>query len=327
MNPIRAAVAIAIAASMAACTDSSNTDGTDTDPASLSGDLVFTDANNYAYTADLTLDTFELAEGEDAMVDWSGLSADIQDRPIDPAAIQELSLAAFNLSKDEIREKVALNDLKQSDVLDYRLFENEAGVTDCMMSDFSILGNDFRPENEWVAREGKTWIITLWAETEFGRVDIRSSAFVDPVKGATGDLVDFTNTTANMDFTTDLQTSAPINTLTGQDSYTLDWSTVTTDSTFHDYDPLLGDQLLVGKVAASELSEVEDIFMQVMESAEELYLLDVYGLTDANLNDAETLDGTKFSGFTTDGIWLVGVGCNSCTSPAPLILSVVNVVE
>jgi len=80
------------------------------------------------------------------------------------------------------------------------------------------------------------------------------------------------------------------------------------------------------------VAQVEEVFLRVDTEADELYYLSsldgtpvVQGETDADLMLATDADGNPFPGFTTDGIWLLGIECLSCLSPAPLALSIVEV--
>ena len=124
--------------------------------------------------------------------------------------------------------------------------------------------------------------------------------------------------------TLDIAGKPTIETKADAGPYTLDWSAVTTDVNGQTFDSLLGDRLLVAHYDAGDAAAVEDQFLTLDESAAEKWTWDVFGKTDADLSLPD-LNGDSFSGFTTDGVWLVAISCSTCTSPVPLLLSVVSV--
>lgn len=290
-------------------------------------DLVYTDANNYTYMATLEVESLDVQEGADARIDWSGLTVDLRGRTVDPATIDQVALVAFNIEKQEVLDSINDNSLAQSAIRDYRLFENEAGLTAANMSEFSILGNDFIPAEDFVVHSEATWTwaITLWDEND-GRNDILSNIFIVPSPGSPNTDIAMTNDTASLSFAVDLHSAPPLVSVAGSTSYTFDWSAATTEASGQAFDSAKGDRLLIGYVAGGTVAEVEANILTVLDTADALYRMDVFGLTSADLTLAtERTTGAAFSGFTTDGVWLIGVECTTCTSPVPLILSVVEV--
>jgi hypothetical protein len=165
-------------------------------------------------------------------------------------------------------------------------------------------------------------------------MDILMSTIIEPTVGDTNTSVVLEDGTSTLVGDADLSTAKVLTTSPGLDSYTLDWLGATLDVNGEPYDSFKGDRLIIGKIAVDNVAAVEDIFLQVDAVADELYYLQqidgeevIYAQTDADLMLATDLAGNAFSGFTTDGIWLVGIECLLCTSPAPLLMSVVEVVE
>jgi hypothetical protein len=290
--------------------------------------LAFTDANNYSYEAAFDVEVVDVEASTDATICWDTVTTDIRGRPMDPADMDEVTFVNLNLTVEEVQEAVVANTLTQGNVADYRqlILEDEfAGATCAQLSDFSIIGNPFVPESEFPEDDSNTWLTTLWNESPDGRNDILMSSVVHPVVGESNHDVTMTSSSAVLDFDADLHSLEALSTSAGLGDYTLDWSAVTVDVSGQEYDVRLGDRLLVGHIDATEIGDVESVFLRLFEEASAIYYLDVYGLTFANLADAASLDGTAFTGFTEDGIWLIGVECLTCTSPAPLLLTVVNV--
>lgn len=289
-------------------------------------DLVYSDANNYSYVATLDVATIDLAEGADNKVDWSGLTTDIRGRPVTPSEIDLVTLVAFNVTKEEVLDSINTNSLNQSAIRDYRQFQNDEFRTSARMSEFEILGNEFVPATDFVEHPESTWTwaFVLWDEAD-GRQDILSDVFIVPVPGEPNQTATVDNDTATLSFEVDLHSAPPLASLSGQSSYTFDWSQATVEASGQPFDTAKADRLLIGHVAGA-VSDVEASILTVLDSADELYRMEVRGETSADLTLAtEKTSGAAFTGFTTDGTWLIGIECTTCTSPTPLILSVVEV--
>lgn len=288
------------------------------DETTLTGDLVMTDDNNYSYTGTLDVVSTDVESATDILVDWSALTTDLRGRAVTPAEVDQLLLIAFGPGQEEILAEISANQLKQSDVHDYRLFMNSAGVTSASLSEFSVLGNSFVPEDDLIERDDVgTWAIAVQDEVD-GRDDILALAFLQPVVGAgvTDLVIDASSTTLDFDATLgdSLETAEDLD-------YTLDWSAVTKQAGGAAFDVLEADRLFIGHTSLTSDEEIEENFVQLLDTADELYRLEVYGETSADLSLAVDDAGTAFPGFSEGGSWIIGIECTTCTSPAPVLLS------
>ncbi len=308
---------------MAAC--SGDTTGKDTDgtePAPASADLSFTDANNYSFVGDLTIEPVEIQSQSDVCVDWSEVTTDIRGRPLDPTTVEQLLFVEFALTPEEVINKVEINDLRQSDTVTQWLYFNQGGTTACL-SDLQIIGNPFDP-GSLTEDSGRTWLMSLLNLPE-GRFDILMSKLVVPTDASTTLDFEYSDTCSVLDAIADMD-KPTMPTAVGLGPYSLDWSAVTVDVNGQDYDPIAGDELLIGHFMVDDLGAVEDAFLRLDVDADELYRADVRGVTSvSDLSVAVDDQGNAFAGFTTEGIWLVGTICTTCTSPLPLLLGVVDV--
>lgn len=304
---------------LAACSG----DGKDKDGTEYSAELVFEDANNYSYTGELEISQVEIQSATDACADWSLVDTDLRGRSLDPSSVEQVLLVEFNLTPEEIIQKVEINDLAQSDTQSQWLYFNSGATTTCL-SDFSIIGNPFVPETYMTENPARTWLMSLVKLPE-GRLDILMSQFVIPRDASSNTDIVFNNTSSVLTADADFTSSPAIETQEGIGPYTLDWSGVTTDVNGKAFDPLLGDELLIAHYDVSGPADVEDLFLRLDSEADSLYRLNVYGLTYSELADAEDADGNAFPGFTADGVWLVGILCTTCTAPVPLMVGVVSV--
>ena len=292
--------------------------------ASLSGDLILTDALTYRYTGSVEAEVIEVESQVDASVDWSALSLDLRQRSLSgPEAVEQAALLELYGSVEEIKEALSSNALKQSDIRDYRLFSNVDGASGAMLSDFSVLGNPFDPTVDLVDNGG-SWIVSL-IEGSVASPVVLSLAFLSPVVGAGQSEIRFTNDTAALDFNVDLRDSGGLATAAGL-SYTVDWSGLTVDAVGNPFNPQTAQRLVVGHVPIDDPDQLTASFLQVFDLADGLWRLDVYGQTSAALEEATSEEGDAFPGFTVGGSWLVGLECPTCLNPAPPVLAVVTVV-
>jgi len=301
-------------------------DGTDS-AAPPTGDLVFTDANNYGFESDLQIGAVEVEAESDFTIDWSGVTTDIRGRAVNPSEVQQLLLVELNSTQAEVLTKIDANDLQQADAVNQYIFDNASNVSAIDVSQMEILSNPI--ELGLLSDDpNSTWLLSL-TNIDDGRFDFLMNTFVVPTTGSGNTAVDFDDSSASLTFSADLQSADALVTGAGLDAYTLDWSGATTDVFGRPLDLGLVTRLIIGKVGTTDLGQVETDFLQLYELADELYTLDVNGLTYADMTQATLKsDGTTpFSGFTTDGTWVVGIECTrqECTNPAPLLLAVVEV--
>jgi hypothetical protein len=294
---------------------------------SATGDLVLGDANNYSFDASMTASEVEVQALNDVAVDWSALSVDLQGRSVDPLAIDRVSLVQFDLPADEVLSAVASSSLLQSDVADYRLLEGLTGRTSAALSEFAILGNTFDPTTELVEGDGsKTWLVSVWDLAREGRDDVLTSIILVPLDDSSNQSVALDDSSAEFTMDVDLESATPVEAGAELDTYSADWSAVTTTGSGAEFDDELADRLIILHLDES-LAEVESDFVRLASAADALWRLDVYAQTSADLLQATSSAGAGFPGFTVGGTWLVGVECTSCTNPVPSMLARVDVVD
>ena len=289
------------------------------------GDVVLTDDNNYTYVPTLGMGEAKVQSETDSTVDWSALTTDIRGRPVDPASVEQIYLVEFiGFTQEDLVDKIEANDLYQKDTESAYIFDNSAGVTSTSLSTFSILDNEFKPE-DFTEDSTRVWLVSLINHPE-GANDVLQSKFITPLDAATETELVFTDdcTTLGVEVNMD-DPIPPAEPEIGGNRWTLDWSPVTSDVNGRTWDPLVGDKLQIGWFDAT-VAEVEAEFLRLDSEADEFYTLNVYGKTGVtDLSDATERSGAAFSGFTSEGVWVAAIACTTCLSPAPLYLAVVDV--
>ncbi len=324
---------------LAACNDGGDKE---TGAESCGPDLKFTEANNYTYVAELSLESVTVGAEEDATVDWSGMTTDFRGRPLAPTDVTRITMARFGLDHVAAIDGINSNSISQSEIDNYIEYLPAPGETSALLTAFTTSGLDgfFEPASPPTLGLNEapeaSYLMTLWKTNELGNYEIAMSMFVVPILGDASHTIPVTDTSASLAFTADLQTPETICTTAGAPIYSLDWSAVSTDALGKPYSPILGDLLRITHLPQEDIGDVEAVFLELDVAASETYFGYKSVGTDANpfgyfdiedLGAAETVDGTPFPGFTTDGTWLVDIECASteCFSPAPLLLAVIEV--
>ena len=285
--------------------------------------LQLDDTMNYGFSGAISAETWPIATQQNVQLSWSDLTVDIRGRTIDPARdVGELALVSFYMPQTELMQALAENDLLQSDIQDYRIFENVDGLTTASSSEFSVVGNPFDP-SLLVESESSTWtVVTMHGAGS--EAEVASLVVLTPTEGESNSDAAIDNDSATLDFEADLHSAEQL--LTEPDTlYTLDWSGITEDANGHTLTSNTVDRLTIGHVLNDDISELEGQFVQLLELADALYRMDVYGRDTLALEELTDESGAPFTGFTHDGTWLIALECPACLSPAPLVLTTVEV--
>jgi hypothetical protein len=287
--------------------------------------LVLSEAHRYRFEAEMELETMSVASGTDSTLSWQDLTTDLQGWTVEADQVERLSLIAFGLDKDSLLEAITTNSLRQSDVADYRLIEDSQGMTSASLSDFGVLGSAFEPETEFLERADRTWLVSLWDLDREGRDEILTSVHLEPSTSSmeTGVLID--DQSARFSFWPELEGLTPIRAPASRADLVADWSGLGEDAMGNAWDPVAADRLLILNLDAATLSAVEADFSGHIRDAIAVYRGDIRGETEARLSICQTPEGQAFGGFSTEGLWLLGLECSTCTSPIPLVLSVVEI--
>lgn len=287
------------------------------------GVLTVTDANNYTYSADITIGSVTVAPQTDVAIDWSSLTVDLRGRDVVADDIREVTLIEFTtLSQAEVEAQIENNQLRsESGELPFQTSPS-TGEDSVLVSELMLAGG-FDPM-DLAADSGSEWLLSI-SSFEKGQRDPRQLLWMTPTADETADVVAFENDISTLEVTVGLD-GEPIPAAAGLADIEMNWSGVTLDASGEAFDNLVGDELLIARFDVDSTDDIVDSFLELDTAAAEIYRVNVFGLSSASLGDAVDCDGNAFDGFTTEGIWLVGVSCvEVCANPVPLILSVVDV--
>ena len=76
---------------------------------------------------------------------------------------------------------------------------------------------------------------------------------------------------------------------------------------------------MLGYYAGATVEDLQEQFLDLELIADQTWSIELTGTTGYDL--AEIPD---FTGFTTDGTWILALTCSTCANPAPLFLTVLE---
>lgn len=288
--------------------------------AAPTGDMVLTDANNYAYSGLLDAPSVTTAELTDIHFDWSRLTLDLQCHEVDPVKdIDNIALLAFPyLSEEEVEAGLSAGDLQQVDLGGYVSLE-VGDRTDANLTELTFFGTDVDIEKLY-AEGSATWLLLLTTGDTVG-VGARTLLFLEPRADEDNTEAAFEDDCDILDFTADLTSLTPVR--VGPAPWSVAWGGLTTDGQGGSIELGNIDQLTLGVYPGQTPEDLAAAFLDLDRIAAGLWTWDVGGSTSLDLA-TPTADGTTFPGFDQDGTWILALRCTLCANPAPLFLTVIE---
>ncbi|GDX80446.1 hypothetical protein LBMAG42_22570 [Deltaproteobacteria bacterium] len=291
-------------------------------------------ADHAIVVGELTIPSYVTAERVDVLIDWSALTSDFDCQPLDPVDdIGAVVLTRFpHLSESEVASSLVNNTMLQSDTNGF-VWCSPREVTQCWLSEFGFGGSGYSMIDAYSEDGGVYLLMFLEDGEEFSSV--RFFAFLSPQSDSTVTVAAIVADcpqamlTASLDLSTPVEISAAgageaiPRALPLDDSATCD--TDTGPSWPVDWEDLgvNASELVVSRYTLP-IAELEARFGERDALAAERYALAV-SETNADLADAVSTAGSRFAGFTGEGLWLVELrGSSWFEGAAPLVVTVVE---
>jgi hypothetical protein len=274
------------------------------------------DANNYDFTSTISSQSLAVASRTDLVVDWTGLTQDLQGRAMDPATeIDIFTIAILALNQEDTLAALADDDLRQSDITAYATLNPEEGVTTAMLSDFDFLGNRVIPDIDVTAGRG-TWLLSA---STTGVPGARMLMFFDPVDGGPEVPIALSSDSASLAYDVELEALEEVS----LDGALVEWSDLTVDMRGLPIRLSDIDRLDLGWYA-EDLTGLEADFLGLEDLVDDLYTTPLNATIDQDLSVLTNSAGETFGGVTNEGTWLLALRCMACSNPAPPFLTVLR---
>ncbi len=289
-----------------------------------SQDIILSDQNNYNFEGSLTIASADVAEQQDVLFDWSGLTIDLMGHDMDPSADVGLaSVVVFPYdTQEQITEDLSNDELMQSSIGLYVGVETEGRTSVYLSELLTLFGYDIGIV-DYLTDAYQTWMFLLNSGTTPG-IDSRMLMFFDPEPGSDNNAITVQNSSAQLEVDVDLTSLQPLTVLAGSDNY-VDWSGVTTDARGREINLSTTDQIMVSRYLSLTAQDLESQFLDVEILADGMWSASIGGATSITLADLTDDGGSPFPGLDADYLWLLALQCSSCLNPAPPYLTVLDV--
>ncbi|MCP4917984.1 MAG: hypothetical protein GY913_13810 [Proteobacteria bacterium] len=269
-----------------------------------------TDANNYSYTSELSLEVVPMAAVTDVVVDWSGLTVDLNGLPVDPTELNEAKLIVFQaLDYEGLIAGLEEDTLVQSEATVFATCETTAAS--CSLSEFTLFGQILNLDDEFAAESG-LWLVVLGRQGEQG---MAAGIILEPLTGETETEALVLDGSGSLVADIDLGSLDP---LVAAPDAEISWAEVEHDVLGRELRVQTLDVARVGRYDLS-VGELEPRFAELRDLSAEEWRVPFTGTTSLDLAELE-----GFPGLDTESVWLLALECSQCTHPAPPVLTVLT---
>ena len=288
--------------------------------------ILLTDAHNYQATAQLSIPRVETESGADLDICWTDVTQDLLCHGVEPGSdIDNVALLRLrDLTEPEVEAKLAAGALAQAAIDGYLEHPTDEGETCTRLSSMTLFGTQVVVEEEVVEQEDRRYLLLVTTGTTPG-VGVKSMAFLRPRSSSSSTSVAVSTGCGLLDFTAALASATPLF-LPERGPWVVDWGSLTRDGLGNTNTLGRIDRLMLAFYAEMSVADLEKQPMDLEQLSTFRWELELEGGHRADLTMARTAEGRPFAGFDRDavGAWLLGLTCQTCQNPAPVVLSVIE---
>lgn len=333
-------------------TVSTTTDGSGTTGAPLGclstmasdGSLQFmvNPANNYAFSSTVSLTIQKVAPEAQLTFDWSELTTDITKQPIDVTSgeVQAILVSLLQLTPTDFEAKLNANERLNTysvaamavypaptapqttaDIYEFGAPGNETPLTADEIAPYLVFSS-YPPTNY-------TFAVLVQDEKDAAK-GVRMVQGFQLDEESLNTEVKITDTSADLQYSTDLTTITPVQFPAGNANITADWSgmNMLMNGLGDEWEDRYIDEVMIGHYSLTP-AELTEQFLALENIADEMYRGPVTAGDMLNLSSlVEENTGAAFSGIDDTGTWILALNCTTkCTNPAPWYLTIVKPCE
>lgn len=304
--------------------------------------IMVTKDNNFSSMSSLTIPPVSVPPGEDFKICWDKLTTDIQGHPVDAKKdINDVSfIRVVKSNPDDVAKLLNDGNLQASDIDgDWDLQMKDGTDNPCgpKLSDLTVAasgttGAHIDPKTDFTTDATRTYLMVFANGTSIG-FGARTMVIIKTDPTSTVDEVDATNSSASLSYTATLSTKHVAGSSTKAER--VDWSGVTTGGAGQQIGRNDVSRVLIGFYEGMQPADLEKNFLNLQQptgtatGAPSLsWEIDVAGGQSADLSQATGRAGEgTFAGFNSGGktgSWIMGMFCDQCQNPAPVIVTLVD---
>lgn len=316
-----------VAASVAACGSDPTAEGDK--PAE--GAITITDGNTFTSSAALTVGSvMTAASGANVSVCWPPPENPPQDLLCHPEAVKTLFLVrTTQTDRNEILRLIVAGEFDNYVDRTLRYKNADMDSDSCAtLAEFTDGDLPVTIDDEYFAGAGYTYLLVFSAGVSAGGAGTISMTFLEPGAGTAP--VEAPSGCGQLTYTVDLEALTPV-TVPAAGPWPLDWRglTRTGDGGAVPFSSI--DRIMLAFYPGKTLPDLEASIFDLEQLAGATYWELVHdGTRTADLSLVkERVTGAAFPGFTAGaagatGVWMLALMCDTCASPAPIALTVLN---
>lgn len=299
-------------------------------------DLQVSALNNYAFESTVTLNVLPIAPNSPLNFDWSGLTTDITQQPINPTngEIQAVLVTLLELTPEAFQTKLNANELlngySEGAVVFY-----PATATSANLYEFALVGNTMPASAGEIdpfldptvfLPATHTFAVLIQDRTDPAHGVRMVQALRIDATSINTDVV-ISNHSSDLRYETDLTTVVPVQLPAGTATITADWKAMQMGGLNAFGNPWIQrsvDEVMIGHYSLTR-AELTAQFLGLENIADELYRGPAAAGATVDLTTLiEAKTGAPFAGIDGTGTWILALNCSECSNPAPWFLTVLE---
>jgi len=300
--------------------------------------LVTSPDNNYQFQSTLTMNPVDVKPASDITIDWSGVSQDFLKRPVDLNKVDMVEVGLWARTIDQFEMELNDDTLMNPLVLAY-ITPNNHGTTGSILNAMvpigSVPGNtildylkveNYDPSNHLYAVMVASGMDYGRGTYMLGAFKLNASSTNTTIKVASAaNPADPTVSTTKVEFKATIASRPPTYIPAGQSDFMIDWTKMKLTAAGLEFIPASIQKIRIGHYTQTPDQLEGDNFLQLDETASEMFEAAVDVGTKINFNQTKSkTTGMPFAGIDNTGTWIVALNCTMCQNPAPWYLTVLK---
>ncbi len=262
----------------------------------------------------------------DVRICWDAVTEDLQCHSVDTIEGVYLFKLTEGSEQKVVDELLAQNLNDYLDVAPFRFYP-EDGQEPCVnLSEFTVGDEHLALGDDYVEADDKSYLMIFSTSRSLG-LESRSMLFLRPSSDSDVDEVNAVTGCGMLSYDPDLSSLQKVE-VPREGPWVVNWKNVKHTGDGAEFPTTTVDHLLLGFYEGRDVKYIEEhIFDIEVDPDASIWEMDLEGGRSADLADVKARDGgASFSGFDmdTEGVWLLGLFCTSCASPAPVLLTVLD---
>ncbi len=304
------------------------------------GTIYLTDATNYTFDSNITVQDTTVKSPADITFDWGSLTTDIFGEPLNPATdIDMVLVGLFGMTHDVLAENIRKDNLPISDNKGAIAFYRPEGIpytsqtlynfttpdgSTMTAEDFARYFDASAPDYSY-PQDTHTFVFVAASGTSIGK-NSRMLGFFHLDPASQGMSVALNDNSMKLDFTTNLAQIMPVPVAAGTGAFTASWQYMTNNALKNEFVLTQITEVMIGHYANMTRPQLDAQFLNLREIATDTWSREVKAGVSIDLSTLlNDVTGAPFTGVDNTGVWIMALFCTkNCTNPAPWSITILQ---